>query len=147
MTSVGVIVIAGAVCGALDLISASALFKLRGGSFVRLLQFIGSGVFGESAFKGGKRTATVGFLFRFFIAFTAAGVYYAASRSLTILVSHAFVCGILYSTLIHLSMSIIVIPLSAAPKRKFSVSFFLSQLAVHMFVVGLSISLVVRHFS
>jgi hypothetical protein len=66
---------------------------------------------------------------------------------MTFLVSHAFACGIVYGVLIHLFMSFIVIPLSRAPKRKFSASSFLSQLAVHMFIVGLSISLIVRHFS
>ena len=147
MTGIGVIVLAGSVCGVLDLISASALFRLKGGTFERLLQFIASGALGESAFKGGKRSAAVGFLFHFSIAFTAAAVYYATSRSMTFLVSHAFVCGIVYGVLIHLFMSFIVIPLSRAPKRKFSASSFLSQLAVHMFIVGLSISLIVRHFS
>ncbi len=147
MTGIGVIVLAGSVCGVLDLISASALFRLKGGTFERLLQFIASGAFGESAFKGGKRSAGVGFLFHLFIAFTAAAVYYATSRSMTFLVSHAFACGIVYGVLIHLFMSFIVIPLSRAPKRKFSASSFLSQLAVHMFIVGLSISLIVRHFS
>src|SRR5260370_32376893 len=63
MTGIGVIVLAGSVCGVLDLISASALFRLKGGTFERLLQFIASGAFGESAFKGGKRSAGVGFLF------------------------------------------------------------------------------------
>jgi hypothetical protein len=41
----------------------------------------------------------------------------------------------------------VVIPLSRTRKREFSASAFLSQLAVHMFIVGLSISLIVRHFS
>lgn len=63
MTGIGVIFLAGSVCGVLDLISASALFRLKGGTFERLLQFIASGAFGESAFKGGKRSAGVGFLF------------------------------------------------------------------------------------
>ena len=40
MTGIGVIVLAGSVCGVLDLISASALFRLKGGTFERLLQFI-----------------------------------------------------------------------------------------------------------
>lgn len=147
MTGVGVVVLAGLVCGVLDLICAAVLFRLVGGSFERLLQFIASGAFGESAFKGGKRSAAVGCLFHFSIAFAAAALYYATSRSLPFLVSHALVCGISYGVMIHLFRSFVVIPLSRTPKRKFSASSFLSQLVVHMFVVGLSISLVVRHFS
>ena len=53
----------------------------------------------------------------------------------------------LYGALIHLFMTFITIPLSRAPKRKFSASSFLSQLAVHMFIVGLSISLTIARLS
>jgi hypothetical protein len=44
-------------------------------------------------------------------------------------------------------MTFVTIPLSRAPKRKFSTGFFLGQLVIHMFIVGLSISLTISHFS
>jgi hypothetical protein len=142
-----IVVLAGTICGVLDLISATALFLSKGGTFERLLQFIASGALGESSFRGVKKTAALGLLFHFVIAFTAAAIYYAASRSLPFLIAQPVICGILYGALIHLFMTFITIPLSRAPKRKFSASSFLSQLAVHMFVVGLSISLTVARFS
>jgi hypothetical protein len=142
-----IVVLAGTICGVLDLSSATALFVSKGGTFERLLQFIASGALGESSFRGGKKTAGLGLLFHFVIAFTAATTYYAASRSLPLLNAQPVICGILYGALIHLFMTFITIPLSRAPKRKFSPSFFLSQLAVHMFVVGLSISLTIARFS
>ena len=142
-----IITLAGTICGVLDLISATALFLSRGGTFERLLQFIASGALGESSFRGGKKTAALGFLVHFVIAFTAAAIYYAASRSFPLLIAQPVLCGILYGALIHLFMTFVTIPLSRAPKRKFSPSFFLSQLAVHMFIVGLSISLTVARFS
>jgi uncharacterized membrane protein YagU involved in acid resistance len=142
-----IIVLAGTICGVLDLISATALFLSRGGTFERLLQFIASGALGESSFQGGTRTAVIGLMFHFVIVFTAAAIYFAASRSLSILITQPVLCGILYGALIHLFMTFITIPLSRAPKRKFSASFFLSQLAVHMFIVGLSISLAIARFS
>ena len=142
-----IITLAGTICGVLDLISATALFVSRGGTFERLLQFIATGALGESSFRGGKKTAALGFLVHFVIAFTAAAIYYAASRSFPLLIAQPVLCGILYGTLIHLFMTFVTIPLSRAPKRKFSPSFFLSQLAVHMFIVGLSISLTIARFS
>jgi uncharacterized membrane protein YagU involved in acid resistance len=142
-----IVILAGTICGVLDLISATALFLSKGGTFERLLQFIASGALGESSFRGGKKTAALGFLFHFVIAFTAAAIYYIASRSLPFLTAQPVICGILYGALIHLFMTFITIPLSRAPKRKFSASSFLSQLAVHMFVVGLSISLTIARFS
>jgi uncharacterized membrane protein YagU involved in acid resistance len=138
-----VIILAGTICGVLDIISATALFLSKGGTFERLLQFIASGALGESSFRGGKKTAVLGLLFHFAIAFTAAAIYYAISRTFPLPV----LCGILYGALIHLFMTFITIPLSRAPKRKFSASSFLSQLAVHMFIVGLSISLTIARFS
>ena len=142
-----IIILAGTICGVLDLISATALFVSKGGTFERLLQFIASGALGESSFRGGKKTAALGFLFHFAIAFTAAATYYAASRSFPLLNRPTGPCGILYGALIHLFMTFVTIPMSRAPKRKFSASSFLSQLAVHMFVVGLSISLTIARFS
>ena len=55
MIGIEVIGLAGSVCGVLDLISATALLKLNGGRLVRLLQFVASGAFGESAFNGGRK--------------------------------------------------------------------------------------------
>jgi uncharacterized membrane protein YagU involved in acid resistance len=147
MSPIFVIALAGSICGILDLISASLLFLSRGGTFERLLQFIASGALGESSFRGGRKTAALGLLFHFVIAFTAAAVYYAASRSLPLLIAQPVLCGILYGILIHLFMTFVTIPLSRAPKRKFSAGFFLSQLAVHMFIVGLSISLTISRLS
>jgi hypothetical protein len=55
MSPFAVIILAGSICGILDLISASILFLARGGTFERLLQFIASGALGESSFRGGKK--------------------------------------------------------------------------------------------
>jgi hypothetical protein len=142
----GVIAIAGSVRGILDLTCAWALFKSKGGSLEKLLQFVASGAHGDLAFKSGRKGAAAGLLFHFSIAFAATTVYYVSSRSLPFLVSHAFASGIFYGALIHFFMSFVVLPLSRV-KRKFSASGFFAQLAVHMFVVGLSISLIVSHFS
>ena len=147
MSPFGVIILASSICGILDLISASILFLSRGGTFERLLQFVASGALGESSFRGEKKTAALGLIFHFVIAFTAAAVYYAASRSLPLLIERPILYGILYGVLIHLFMTFVTIPLSRAPKRKFSAGFFLGQLAIHMFIVGPSISLTISHFS
>jgi uncharacterized membrane protein YagU involved in acid resistance len=147
LSPIATIILAGTICGVLDIISATALFISKGGTFERLLQFIASGALGESSFRGGKKTAALGLLFHFAIALMAAAIYYATSRSFSLLVAQPVLCGILYGALIHLFMTFITIPLSRAPQRKFSASSFLSQLAVHMFIVGLSISLTISRLS
>jgi uncharacterized membrane protein YagU involved in acid resistance len=142
-----VIVLAGTICSVLDIISATVRFLSKGGTFERLLQFIASGALGESSFRGGRKTSALGLLFHFAIALTAAAIYYTASRSFPLLIAQSVLCGILYGALIHLFMTFITIPLSRALKRKLSTSSFLSQLAVHMFIVGLSISLTISRLS
>ena len=147
MNAFKVIVLAGFVCGTVDLLVTSTLFKLKGGAYERLFQFIASGALGARAFTGGKATAAAGVLFHFFIAFSVAAIYYAASLQLNILLTHAFFSGIVYGAAAHLVMSLIVVPLSAAPKRAFSLAAFLTQLVVHMFFVGLPIAYIVARFS
>jgi hypothetical protein len=113
----------------------------------RLLQTIASGALGPSAFAGGKKTATAGVFFHFFIAFTVASVYYAVSRKLTALIDDPLLSSVIFGSAVHLVMSRIVLPLSAAPKREFSPKAFVTQLLIHVLCVGLPIALIVRHFS
>ena len=147
MTSPGVIAIAGLLAGALDLAASSTLMRTRGISLEQLLQTICSGALGPSAYKGGKKTAAGGLLFHFFIAFTAAAIYYTISHQWAPLLSHPWLSGVVYGIAVHLVMSLVVVPLSAAPKRKFSAQAFLIQLVIHILFVGLPIALTVSHLA
>ncbi len=147
MTSLEVISLAGLLSGVLDLTATSTLVRrTQGIPLERLLQRIASGVFGPSAFEGGKKTAAAGLFFHFLISFTAAFVYYASSRKLAILVDHPPLSGVLYGAAVHLVMNRIVLPLSAAA-IPFSAKAFLNQLVIHILFVGLPIALVVAHFA
>jgi hypothetical protein len=147
MTSPGVIAIAGLLAGSLDIAATSTLRRTQGVPIERLLQTIASGALGPSAFKGGRKTATAGLFFHFFIAFVAASVYYACSRKMTILIDHPLLCGIAYGVAVHLVMSLVVVPLSAAPKREFSAKVFLTQLIIHIFFVGPPIALTISYLA
>jgi hypothetical protein len=139
-----VILTAGLICGTLDGLSA---LGLSGGKFVRLFQFIASGVLGPEAFKGGMRVALMGVALHFLIALVASTVYYAASRALPFLIDHAILSGVLYGIAVHLFMSLVVVPTSAIGRRPFNLTSFALYLVVHMVVVGPSIALTVRRFS
>ena len=146
LTDLGVIALAGLTCGVLDITCTLTLSRLNGMAPMRLLQAVASGLLGPKSFTGGVNTAALGLGIHFLIAFTAAGAYYAASRELGVLNEHAVLSGLLYGIAVHLFMSFVVLPLSAL-KRPFSMKAFAIQLIVHMFFVGLPISLVVRHFA
>ncbi|HZY64198.1 MAG TPA: hypothetical protein VFE38_16900 [Edaphobacter sp.] len=147
MTAFGTIVSAGLLAGALDITATTTLMSFQGLSVERLWQGIASGALGESAFKGGKGTAAVGLVFHFVIALTVASVYFAVSRSLMVLIAKPIFCGIIYGVVVHLVMSRIVVPLSRAPRRVFSMKAFLIQLIIHICFVGLPVALIVSRFS
>jgi uncharacterized membrane protein YagU involved in acid resistance len=147
MTSLETISLAGLLSGTLDLTATSTLVKTQGIPVERLLQTIASGALGSSAFQRGKKTAALGLFFHFLIAFSAAFAYYAISRKLTALIDTPLFSGVVYGSAVHLVMSRIVVPLSAAPKRAFSAKAFLTQLIIHIFCVGLPIALIVSHYS
>jgi hypothetical protein len=138
--------IAGLTCGVLDISCTLTLMKLNGTEPMRLLQAVASGVMGPKSFVGGRGTAALGLGIHFFIAFAITAAYYFASRKLSVLNEHAVVCGLLYGIAVHLLMTFVVLPLSAL-KRPFSMRAFAPQFVVHMFCVGLPISLTVRHFA
>lgn len=146
LAELGVIALAGLTCGVLDISCTLTLSRLNRIAPMRLLQAVASGLLGQKSFAGGVSTAALGLGLHFLIAFTAAGAYFAASRKLSALNEHAVLCGLLYGIAVHLFMSFVVLPLSAL-KRPFSIKAFATQLVVHMFFVGLPISLVVRHFA
>jgi hypothetical protein len=142
--AVRTIFLAGLICGSLDGICAIAL---SAGRWMPMFQFIASGALGPGAFQGGSGTVALGVLLHFSIALGAAAVYYIASRWLSLLIDQALWSGVIYGVGVHFFMNLVVIPLSAIGRRPFALPAFLAQLAVHMLVVGPSISLTVRHYS
>lgn len=140
---------AGLLAGCLDITAAAVEFGLKGKSPVRLFQGIAGGLLGMSCFQGGLATAALGAFFHFLIATTAAAVFYLASRKLNFLVKHAIPSGLLYGVAVYIFMYYIVLPISAYHVTVAipPIPDLVRDIAVHMFMVGLPISLMVRKFS
>ncbi len=141
-----VILTAGLVAGILDITSAFVIAGIKGTGSIRMLQGIASGLLGARSFEGGLLTAGLGLTIHFFIAFTAAALFYLASRNFSFLTEHAIVSGFLYGIAVYLFMYWIVIRL-VFPNAHPSLSRDVTAVLVHMFLIGLPIALVVRHFS
>jgi hypothetical protein len=137
---------AGLIAGILDITSAFVIAELKGTGSIRMLQGIASGLLGPRSFEGGMATAGLGLAIHFLIAFTAASVFYAASRKLTFLTQHAVTSGLLYGFAVYLSMYWIVVPLAFVNARH-SVSRDVTAVIIHMLLIGLPISLIVRWHS
>jgi len=98
------IAIGGLSAGILDLAQALFLF----GTKVPL--GIAAGLLGRQAAHGGGITIYVlGVLLHFFIALSAATVYYLASRTLKFLTEHWFICGLIYGAIVDQVMTLIVL--------------------------------------
>jgi len=139
----------GLACGVLDIGQAIIVFGfLRGAVPMRVLQSVASGLLGAKAFQGGAGSAALGLTLHFFIAFTAAAIYYAASRNFSFMNQRAVLSGLLYGEMVFLFMNFVVVPLSAIHRvPPFTVAQIVTGPIGHTFLVGLPIALVVRKFS
>jgi hypothetical protein len=136
------IAVGGGIAGTLDLLQACILF----GWDIPLV--IAGGLLGREAFQGGAGTYVLGVFLHFFIACSAATVYYATSLKLSFMKEHPLVCGLFFGGAVQEVMNLVVLPLSALHARgPFKLKDLLLGLAVHMVVVGLPISFSVRRFA
>jgi Na+/alanine symporter len=136
------IAVGGGIAGTLDLLQACILF----GWDIPLA--IAAGLLGRQAFQGGVGTYVLGVVLHFFIACSAAAVYYAASRRLVFMKDHPLVCGLFFGAAVEEVMRLIVLPLSALHSRgPYKLHDLILGLLVHMVVVGLPIFFSVRRFA
>lgn len=140
--AVPAIFVGGLIAGALDL---TAAFISYGWGVPRA---IAGGLLGRSALQGGAGTYVLGVLLHFFVACSAAAIYYAASRVLEFMTEHPVVCGMFYGIAVFLVMNLVVLPLSALhAKGPYQLRGLIQGLLVHMIIIGLPIALSVKRFS
>ena len=134
--------VGGGLAGTLDLLQACILF----GWDIPLS--IAGGLLGRQAVHGGAGTYILGVLLHFFIACSAAAIYYAASRKLTFLTEHPLVCGLFFGAAVQEVMNLVILPLSALHARgPYKLQDLILGLLVHMVIIGLPISFSIRRFA
>jgi hypothetical protein len=138
----------GLICGIMDMTAACIFYGvLRGNHPIRIMQSVATGLLGAAAYDGDVATAALGLFLHFVIAFGAATVFYFASRKLPVMTRYAIICGLLYGIAVYFFMQLVVVPLSAFPhKRAFTFVGLATGIGIHMFCVGLPISLAARKF-
>jgi hypothetical protein len=136
------IAVGGFVAGTIDLLQACILF----GWDIPLA--ISAGLLGQRALHGGPATYALGVALHFFIATSAAAIYYAASRKLPFLREYPLICGLFFGAAVNDFMNFVVLPLSALhPSGPYELHDLIQGLAVHMVVVGLPIAYSIRRFA
>jgi hypothetical protein len=131
----------------MDITAAFLTWAPKGVSPRRLLQGIASGLLGPAAFRGGWGSASLGLALHFLIAFTAAGVFYAASRRILALRHHPWLAGIGYGLVVYGFMYWVVMPLSRLRRGPVTLQNTAIAIVTHIICVGLPISLVIHRFS
>jgi hypothetical protein len=131
--------------GVIDLLDAFIFFWLRSGvSPVRILQSIAAGLLGRASFSGGWRTAALGLVLHFLIAFLVVLVFLLASRRAPALRRYAIPAGLLYGVAVYLTMTFVVVPASAAAGGVPPWPVALNGVLIHMFGVGLPAALAAK---
>jgi hypothetical protein len=136
------IAVGGIAAGTFDLLQASILF---GWGVPRV---IAAGLLGPQAIQGGPGMYLLGLVLHYFIAISAAAIYYGASHRLAFLRVNWIVCGLFFGMAVENVMNLIVLPLSALHSRgPFELKDLILGFVVHMIVVGLPIAYCVRRFA
>ena len=142
------IVLGGLVAGILDIVYAFIASGLRGGTPLKVLQSVASGLLGRSAFEGGIGTGMIGLICHLVIMIGAAAVYFVASRHIAMLRERPVVSGAIFGMLVYLFMNFVVLPLSAIPFRiTYSTLVLAKGFVSHALLVGIPIALFIRYFS
>ena len=136
------ILVGGLSAGTLDLISAYIAYGWN------VPRGIAAGLLGPGARQGGLGVYVLGICLHFFIALSAAAVFYLASRKLGFMIQHPVVSGMFFGIGLFLVMNLIVLPLSAIHfKGPYTLRGLIQGLLIHMICIGLPISFSVRQFS
>jgi hypothetical protein len=141
-------VIAGAtlLVGILDLSDAFIFYALRGVPPTRILQGIAFGVLGRPSFSMGNRSALLGLLFHFFIAFSATTVFLLASRKLP-LGRHPWLYGSLFGIALYIVMNYVVLPLSKVGLRPMPPLVpLINGVAALVFCIGIPLAFIARRY-
>lgn len=139
----------GIAVGVLDTFLAMSLWRI---SPIVVYQSVASGLLGREAFHGGLAAAALGMFFHFFIATTAATVYWVASRNLPVMRKHItaywFPLGLSYGIAVYYFMQLVVLPLSNVNHGVHQPLWrVVSHLVGHAFLVGLPIAWFAQHYS
>lgn len=138
------LVLGGLTVGVLDAMDAFVFFGARGVPPGRILQSIASGLVGRAAYRGGLATASLGLLLHFLIAFTVVAVFFLAVRRMPGLMRRPFLAGAAYGMVVYLTMTFVVVPLSAAVVGPRTPAIVLNGVLVHVLGVGLPAALFAR---
>jgi uncharacterized membrane protein YagU involved in acid resistance len=141
------ILLFGLLTGFLDGVAAILLFVARGNKKPAILfQYIASAVFGKAAFTGGSGMVVMGILLHLLIALSWTVIYFRLYPHISWLSVYPLAAAAIYGLLIWLIMNLVVVPLSKAAPRPFSLTFALINIVILMVAIGLPAAFLARQY-
>jgi len=134
----------GLLCALLDGVCVSLLYASKGIQPMQVWQTVASSVLGREAFQRGWVSAGLGLALHCLVALSAASLFALAFRFTPSVKERYLVAGATFGVLFFFAMNLIVIPLSAMPKRPFNAQIFVIQIVIHIFLIGLPIAISAR---
>ena len=139
------VLIGGLIAGACDMTYALLWFAgVKHAPWMKIPQSVAGGLIGKASFDGGLGTVALGLALHWLIALIWATIYvFAGRRFIPDLLRKPIPCGIAYGAWIYFFMNWVVLPLDAMhTKPHFApLDTWLTGLAIHLFAIGLAISL------
>ena len=113
--------------------------------FVSTMQYIASGLLGESAFAGGLGTALLGLALEFIMTIIIAGVFMISADRIPFLGRNVIVGSMLYGFGVFFVMNFIVLPLSAAPPLPAPPPWLMIEgILEHILLIGLPLGVLMQ---
>jgi hypothetical protein len=138
------ILVGGGLCAFLDGVSVTVLYGLRGVPAVRIWQSVASSVLGPSSFQHGWASGVLGLVLHCAVAFTVAAIFVGAASRFPSLRKHQIISGITFGLLVFAVMTFVVVPLSRTAKHGYVLSTLVTQIIMHVCLVGLPIAISTR---
>lgn len=137
--------------GTLDILSAFVDYYVRTGKDpLFILNYVASGVLGESAFSGGAGTMLLGLLFHYFCAFLFTIFFFWFYSKFGLVFRSKIVTGILYGIFIWAVMNLVVVQLCRAAHatiKEMKAEKVLKAMTILIFMIGLPLAFIAGKYS
>lgn len=139
------IIKAGLIAGALDIVAAFLNFYFKTGKNPTIvLKYIASAIFGKEAMTGGIEMILTGLLLHFIIAFIFTLFFSVIYKMLWSWFKNTILIAILYGIFVWIVMNLAIVPLSKASQIPFSWSGAITNVVILIVCIGLPLSYLFR---
>jgi hypothetical protein len=137
LTALRAILYGAGVVGGIDFLYATLFVVLRGRPWYLAWQGVASAVLGPDSFTGSYATALFGVFLHFTVALCIVGIYWIASRWVSIVRRKTALCGLVYGVIVFFVMNLVVVPLTRiGPQPLVWSAFNVGGLLVHAVLLG-----------